>query len=491
MKVPSEKAILNGCLYISAIILLCYTGYRSFALSMTHDESNTYMWFNEISVWSCFFSKDCWPNANNHLLNTFLYQISIAIFGHHTWSIRLPNVLGHLLFLVYSIQLIKLYKPVLPIALASFFIINGNPYLLDFFSLARGYGLSVSMAMISIFYLLRFEQSKQINAVFVGFFFGMLAVMANFVAFNFWMGICVAFSIMLLVLKLNDAISWKRLFSIISIPLVGSAILIAALIKPIQFLEETGDFGFGMPTLISGLKTMVQNSFYGALYLGQSTFEIALWAYVMVMLFAIGLAIYFLIKNDSRELSRHFVFISLVLFCCLFIMQIQNLALGTQFPDHRKTVTWILISSLTLFYLLLILEKVNLKNRWITPISGVLVSFAMIYHLFRVGNLTYSLEWFYDMSTKSVVEFLEENIPEDQQPAMLAANWVFTPTLLYYHDIMNIKSFEPSGYSNEITADEKVSYYYIFDTDFDVLKDDYEIYQSFPPGMLLLKRKNQ
>ena len=74
--------------------LLVYVFWRAAALSMTHDEAHTYLAFHNVSVWSCFWSSDCWENANNHLLNTLLMQWSVTMFGPKEWAIRLPNVGG-------------------------------------------------------------------------------------------------------------------------------------------------------------------------------------------------------------------------------------------------------------------------------------------------------------------------------------------------------------------------------------------------------------
>ena len=91
---------------------------------------------------------DNWPN--NHILNTLLVKYSIALFGAHSWSVRLPNLLSFLLFAWAVYRIACLLNPRsfwLPVTAVLFF---ANPYLLDFFGLSRGYGLSVALEMTAI-----------------------------------------------------------------------------------------------------------------------------------------------------------------------------------------------------------------------------------------------------------------------------------------------------------------------------------------------------
>ncbi|HQU61222.1 MAG TPA: hypothetical protein PLU64_18565, partial [Saprospiraceae bacterium] len=87
-----QSRATSTVLFLLLFALLAYTSYRAYALSLTHDESVSFLWFQHIDVLSCFFEKGCWPTANNHLLNTWAWQQSVKIFGISEWAIRLPNV---------------------------------------------------------------------------------------------------------------------------------------------------------------------------------------------------------------------------------------------------------------------------------------------------------------------------------------------------------------------------------------------------------------
>ncbi|MCB0598169.1 MAG: hypothetical protein KDD28_29090, partial [Phaeodactylibacter sp.] len=145
-----HQRLLTLCLALLLGALLAYTSYRAATLSMTHDESASYNWFRDTNIFTCFYSKDCWYNANNHLLNTWGWQQTVRLLGVSEWTVRLPNLLAHLLYLLCSLAVVRSVADRFWVGLAGFAFINFNPYLLEFFGLARGYGLVAGLSMASM-----------------------------------------------------------------------------------------------------------------------------------------------------------------------------------------------------------------------------------------------------------------------------------------------------------------------------------------------------
>ena len=139
MKKLSKPDLL---LVLIAVGLLIYTGLRAAIISMTHDESSTYLNYINQPLLECFYSEVCWGTANLHLVNTFFMQISVKLFGPHPFFVRLPNVLAHAIYLFFSFKLVRNLTDKWGLMVAGFLIINAHPYLLDFFSLGRGYGMA-------------------------------------------------------------------------------------------------------------------------------------------------------------------------------------------------------------------------------------------------------------------------------------------------------------------------------------------------------------
>jgi hypothetical protein len=167
------------------VLLFLYTATRACLLSITWDEAFSYLQFvrHHILIPVKYESMD----ANNHLLNTWLDIQLIKCFGVNEFVLRLPALFAHLLFLVFSYKFVKGFENKW-IALASFLVINLNPYLLDFFSLSRGYGLSIGLMMSSVYYLYVFVTSGcKTKYAILSVIIGALATLANFVVLNYFL----------------------------------------------------------------------------------------------------------------------------------------------------------------------------------------------------------------------------------------------------------------------------------------------------------------
>ena len=141
---------MNWIMLAIGVSIFSYTLTRAILLSFTWDESFSYLQYvrNEILFRDKYEAMD----ANNHLLNTWLNIYLVKLFGVSELVLRIPSLIAHLLFLFFSFKLVKNFQGTLLI-IASFLIINLNPYVLDFFSLSRGYALSLGLMMTSIYYL--------------------------------------------------------------------------------------------------------------------------------------------------------------------------------------------------------------------------------------------------------------------------------------------------------------------------------------------------
>lgn len=168
----------ESIIFLIIIVLLIYTVMRAKILSFTHDESLGYYILHGIEHWH--------KTANNHLLNTFLIGISKFVFGESEIALRFPNLFAHFLFMVMGCFIFrKVDNPVLVIC--GFLLLNLNLFMVDFFSLARGYGLSLGFMMASIYFFIEAgqskyckEQTKYDKQLVFSFFFSALAVLSNF-----------------------------------------------------------------------------------------------------------------------------------------------------------------------------------------------------------------------------------------------------------------------------------------------------------------------
>src|SRR5262249_47068702 len=145
------KATLT--MFISSCLLFAYVAVRAFLVPITWDEAYNYLEFTRQGILLPLRFPPM--AANNHYLNSWLTYLTTGLLGVSEISLRLPTLAAYILFLYYTARLCnELSSPLQRVS--AFVVLNGNPYLLDFFSLSRGYGISYGLLAGSLWYLYRF-----------------------------------------------------------------------------------------------------------------------------------------------------------------------------------------------------------------------------------------------------------------------------------------------------------------------------------------------
>ncbi len=169
--------LITGGVGIFVYILL-----RVINVSMSVDEQGSYFMFVTSSQ---FFPEtyDQW-SANNHALNTFLMWVCNNLFGPDQVSLRLPNLLAGGLY-IFSTAMISRRMRTPLIGVAAFVLMNSNPFMVEYFGLARGYGLASGLMAFAFWQLwiycnsgYRWKNLALITAASV------LAVFANYTYLN-------------------------------------------------------------------------------------------------------------------------------------------------------------------------------------------------------------------------------------------------------------------------------------------------------------------
>jgi uncharacterized membrane protein len=162
---------------VFGLIAFCYIILRAIILGITYDE----VWTINVFVQHSFMHiLNYTPSdANNHIINTLLIKLFYAFGNKSLFVARLPNVLAFAMYLYFGYKLTyKYFSPLL--GLSCFLLLLLNPFLLDFFSIARGYGLSLSFLLASIYFTLNYFFDRNSLNVWKALVFAALAVLSNF-----------------------------------------------------------------------------------------------------------------------------------------------------------------------------------------------------------------------------------------------------------------------------------------------------------------------
>jgi hypothetical protein len=147
-ELAKEPAV--GAAVVLLLVIFTLDVYRAVTQSITHDEALTFHYYVPGPLERIFTNF----GANDHVLHTLMVWCSVRTLGISEWALRLPALLGGLLYLASSMRVCRRAFGGGWVFLLGFGLLALNPLLLDFQSLARGYGLALGLAMYAIANLL-------------------------------------------------------------------------------------------------------------------------------------------------------------------------------------------------------------------------------------------------------------------------------------------------------------------------------------------------
>jgi hypothetical protein len=181
---------IAGCVLLGGFAVA-----RAWLVPLTYDEAASYLRY----ISQDFLSIFNFEVATNHLLNTLPTWLVARAAGSGELPLRAASLIGYVCYLYFGVLMLRRVRH-RAIAVAGFVLLNLNPYLLDYFALSRGYGISLGALMGALYFLLRAAAARQAGGAALGdvsraLTFGCAAVMAGFSMLDAWLGIAaVAFA---------------------------------------------------------------------------------------------------------------------------------------------------------------------------------------------------------------------------------------------------------------------------------------------------------
>src|SRR5271165_4832761 len=126
--------------------------YRAAHQSITSDEALTWDLYIANPLNWIFVVYD----ANNHVLHTLLCRLSVALLGLSELTMRLPSLAGGLLYLAFVYKLCRLLFFNFWTFLLAMGALMLNPFLMDYLSAARGYGMALGFFIAALYFAVRF-----------------------------------------------------------------------------------------------------------------------------------------------------------------------------------------------------------------------------------------------------------------------------------------------------------------------------------------------
>lgn len=478
--------------------LPCLVGLFAFAylcckaaiVQITHDEVYTVMQLTPQPIWDLITYKSSY--TNNHILNTLLCKLSCNLFGMNTLSGRLPVLISFIFYFYFCFRLAEsVFKTdeTRWYQWAMLSVLICNPYLLDFFSLARGYGIAIACMMGAIYHSTQYVCFKIEKSLAKGLLWASLAVYAQFGLLHFWLGfqgILLVYNLLGVSTNVKKSVFVQILSILLTILLIYKPI--TAILRDNQ-IAYYGTKGFLEDTIHS----ILNNSLFSQAYFDSRTFDV--FADLLIILFVLILVNNLLniknIKIQTFTTPAFWLFALLSMTAISVIVQFH--LLGNQYVIDRTALFFYPLLAMNFPFAAVFLSKLK-------PVAGrsllIIITIFAIYHTLRSSQFRSYREWYYDNHTFEVLDFMEKERSKrlsqgDTNLIRLDMSWIFQPSIAFYWKTRQYEWINSPPFHMNIESNTDCEYYYASADDVPKLVEKFEIVLKFPDNVGQLMRRKK
>jgi hypothetical protein len=420
--------------------LLGVNVYRSMTQSFTIDEAFSYNRFIEPALVTAWAHYD----ANHHVLLALLARASAGLLGPTEFSLRLPVVAGGAVYLLGAIALLlRFLRPGL-LFFPTYCALALNPFLLDFLSASRGYGLALGLFVAGLLFMTLGSPRRTGMLVGAGICFG-LTISANLVFAVPVAGTLAAFG--------ADRLMAGEPIVLSLLQLCGAAVATAVgiLLVPMRAFKANS-FIYGSDTLHEMIAGLVRVSFRHHAWFGESAFEqgeLALVGVIAVLSLILVVAAF-----GYRPMPRACRLVLLIFSFTALLVPLIHILTGFKYPFGR---TGIYLPPLLALALAAFAQA--LPSRLLRGACTALLGIATVCFVCEWNTRIYS-EWAWDSGTRRNLAFLSRQ--PIHGPARLGATWKLAETVNFYRVAYGMNWLPPVS-RNSIGSD--CTYYLLLPED--------------------------
>jgi hypothetical protein len=494
MKCLNQTSLLRWILpIILGIGILTYLITKSLVMQITCDEAYTVEILAKQPVWDLVRYKSSY--TNNHILNTLLVKCLFFVFNSLDHSLaRVPNIAAFVMYFYYCFRFSQRYIADNWLSLMFICVMCCNPYLLDFFALIRGYGLSIGFMMGSIYYAARFVRNNHTKSLPLSILFSILSVYAQFATLHFYLGLNLLITLFLLKNYLANK-DKEAFFKGLGVQILGFLLLTLLIYMPIKAILKDnqiayyGKDGFWQNTLSS----LITSSLYSVGYLSENTIRVFKILTILLFLILTVYLVYILIKKvfEKNEKLYPSLFVTYLFICTALSPILQFHLLHNQYVVDRTALFFypllaLLMPTVALFF-------GQFKEHLGVFICILFITFS-INHIKRAGSLISYREWWYDVHTYEILDLLkgEHDKMDKTQPLRLNTTWMFHPSFLYHRGKANLQWLAPLSFHSNPDTVNVYDFYYTTRDEMPALITQYEKIKEWDAGQwILMKRKSR
>ncbi len=318
-----KRIATEAVFFLISGILLIGIGQKAFGISITNDEA-----------YSFFLVKTNYINAlvgtaNTHWLNSFFIKLQTLVLGNEEWMWRLHLLFFFGLYLLAARAIVVTYFDGIWTWVV-FFLLVANPYLNDFFSIARGYGPAVALMSWAVYFFAGYFQQPGKRNFLLASLCASLAVISNYTVLYFFLpaGVLV---VAMIVSKQLPAFTVRENKAAIFIT-VSTFLFAVANLLFIKYYTGDLETGGDESLVYDTIGSLIKNFSYGYI---TATPVIAGW--ILILLIAL-LFIVAVVNYWNKKQIRLFHFVNVVLVGALLIGLLFHLLFQTPYNEGRTAV---------------------------------------------------------------------------------------------------------------------------------------------------------
>lgn len=440
----SHKSPLLASLLLG-LALFIYTIIRAVKVGFTHDESSSFINLIHEPIKDVFFNELNWQAANNHLTNTLFMQVGHHFFGGEEWALRWGSILAGLIFLVYAFRTVNLWLSANSWwFFGAFCLFVLNHFVIDFFSLARGYGLCLGFEMATLYYFFRWiKQEEDSDLLKAGGALG-LGILSNFTLLDLMAAFFVAVTIVFYVRNKNsgddargrDVIynvsTWLRTILLPALPVLLALLLI---IQPMRWINAKGEFEYGPQAFWETWRVLVERYVHHP-YLDYIWFKAPVLIIATILFAGMGYSLVKRFRTSGINSHPALFYAALLTVLTMLVTAIQHYLLGANYLIGRTAVLFYpLLSSVAVLYLIALKNRSHTARwKWILIVALVIVNFC------SQINIRFSIEWPYDENTKEAALFVNQQ-GDNEHKSYYGVSWIYYSTTIFYQQTLGLSNF--------------------------------------------------
>jgi hypothetical protein len=453
------RKLTFGLTTLALLAMWIYVIVRAATVSFTNDETISYSIIHGAQTFV--------DTANNQWLNTQLMRVSQYFFGQSELALRLPNVAAFGLYGIASVALLSRVQR-LEARVVGFALLLVNPFLIEFFALARGYGLSVGFSVAAaacVFFGGSSTSARgELGRLILTGIFGSLAFYANFSALNIVLGLLAVEMTGLVVRGPQREILIKAYYRLTAAVVLGftSASLVPGILQ-LRHLQAIDQLYYGGHT---SFVTDTIGSLLGTSSCGYGCTPSWLTVGEIVIAVVAGLALMWAAARYVHTPIWRNVHRAALLFTIAIVAALLEFwLLGALYPIDRTALNYLVpFGLLVAFFVDDVVMSFYPRTRPLRLILGVVIGCFLALttaNFVEDANFTQTTIWTFDASSREAINavlLFEQRHGRPRYPWKLIAGFPRNEALNYYRLRFKMNWLQPVTREPVSTSDGDLYY---------------------------------